>query len=133
MNKGKYRFSSRSVRNLDVHEDLIKVALRALELTEVDFILTDGGRTIEEQRYYVRTGKSKTMKSRHLGGFALDFVAWVDGKVSYKREHMKRVADAFKLAGDEILGPGRIEWGGDWKKFIDQPHIQLSSRYYPDV
>src|SRR5574342_321974 len=103
MNKGKYRFSSRSVRNLD------------------------------EQRYYVRTGKSKTMKSRHLGGFALDFVAWVDGKVSYKREHMKRVADAFKLAGDEILGPGRIEWGGDWKKFIDQPHIQLSSRYYPDV
>lgn len=127
----KFRFSQRSIANLDVHPDLKKVALRALEISEVDFIIVDGGRTIEEQREYVKTGKSKTLKSRHLGGFALDFVAWVDGKISYQHGPMKAVADAFKLAGDQVLGPGRIEWGGDWKRFVDKPHIQLSTKYYP--
>jgi peptidoglycan L-alanyl-D-glutamate endopeptidase CwlK len=126
----KFRLSQRSINNLDVHKDLKRVALRALELSKVDFIITDGGRTLEEQQHYVRTGKSKTMKSRHLGGFALDFVAWVDGKISYKLEPMKAVADAFKQAGEELLGPGRIEWGGDWRTFVDRPHIQLSSRWY---
>lgn len=129
---GKFRFSARSIANLDVHPDLRRVANRALQISPLDFIVVDGGRTIEEQRMYVRTGKSKTMKSRHLGGFALDFVAWFGGKVSYKWEHMKAVAGAFKKAGDELLGPGRIEWGGDWKTFRDGPHIQLSAKYYPD-
>jgi peptidoglycan L-alanyl-D-glutamate endopeptidase CwlK len=133
MTGGKFRFSARSISNLDVHGDLKRVALRALELSPVDFIVVDGGRTIAEQRHYVLTGKSKTMKSRHLGGFALDFVAWVDGKISYKHEHMKAVADAFKSAGKQLLGEGRIEWGGDWRKFVDKPHIQLSDRWYPDV
>lgn len=127
----RFRFSQRSISNLDVHEDLRRVAARALELTEVDFIIVDGGRTLAEQREYVKTGKSQTMKSRHLGGFALDFVAWVDGKVSYQLKHMKMVADAFKAAGEEVLGPGRIEWGGDWKTFKDTPHIQLSAKHYP--
>ena len=128
---GKYRFSERSIKNLDVHVDLKKVALKALELSEVDFIIVDGGRTVEEQREYVRTGKSKTMNSRHLGGFALDYVAWVDGKISYADKYMRKVANAFKRAGDELLGPGRVEWGGDWKTFVDKPHIQLSAKHYP--
>lgn len=131
-NSGKFRFSARSISNLDVHPDLRRVAMRALELSVLDFIIVDGGRTIEEQRMYVRTGKSKTLKSRHLGGFALDFVAWVGGKTSYKWVYLKAIADAFKQAGEEILGSGRIEWGGDWKAFKDGPHIQLSAKYYPD-
>jgi peptidoglycan LD-endopeptidase CwlK len=131
MKVAKYRFSKRSIENLDVHPDLKKVALLALEYSTIDFIIVDGGRTIDEQRQYVKTGKSKTMKSRHLGGYALDYVAWINGKISYKDEHMRPVADAFKKAGEKLLGPGRIEWGGDWKKFIDKPHIQLSAEFYP--
>lgn len=127
----KFRFSQRSISNLDVHPDLVRVAHRALELSAVDFIVVDGGRTLAEQKEYVRTGKSKTMKSRHLDGCALDFVAWANGKISYSKAHMKAVADAFKAAGVELLGPGRVEWGGDWKIFVDMPHIQLSTKYYP--
>lgn len=125
----KFRFSMRSIKNLDVHNDLKKVAMRALDLTTVDFIVVDGGRTLPEQREYVRTGKSKTMKSRHLGGFALDYVAWVDGKISYQLKHMKAIADAFKQAGEDLKVP--IEWGGDWKSFKDTPHIQLNAKRYP--
>jgi len=126
----KFKFSARSLRNLDVHKDLVKVAHRALELSPVDFIIVDGGRTIEEQRHYVKTGKSKTMNSRHLGGFALDYVA-IDPntkKASYNLTLMKKVADAFKLAAEELKVP--IEWGGDWKTFKDTPHIQLSKSKY---
>lgn len=130
-------FSKRSLANLDVHPDLVKVAHRALELldgTTLDFIVTDGGRTIEEQRHFVAIGASKTMHSRHLGGFALDFVALVaeDGRrrVTYDAKPMKAVAEAFKKAGKELNIP--IEWGGDWHGFVDQPHIQLSKAKYPD-
>ena len=124
----KFRFSQRSIRNMDVHPDLVRVCHRALELSEYDFIIVDGGRTIEEQRHYVKTGKSKTMKSRHLDGKAVDFV---DVKGTYKFSVMRHIADCFKKAGEELLGLGRIEWGGDWKSFKDTPHIQLSKKYYP--
>jgi peptidoglycan L-alanyl-D-glutamate endopeptidase CwlK len=126
----------RSLKNLDVHPDLKKVAHKALKLldnTPYDFIVTDGGRTIEEQREFVRKGASKTMKSRHLGGLALDYVAIVmDGprrKVTYDKVAMKAVANAFKAAGTELSIP--VEWGGDWKTFVDMPHIQLNAKKYP--
>lgn len=127
----KFKFSQRSLRNLDVHKDLVLVAHKALELSAVDFIIVDGGRTMAEQRHYVRTGKSKTMKSRHLGGFAIDYVA-IDPKtkkVVYTYSLMKQIADAFKEAG-RLLGIP-VEWGGDWKSFKDTPHIQLSKAKYP--
>ena len=128
-------FNERSLKNLkEVHEDLQKVTRRAMELADelkLDFVITDGRRTIEEQRHYVATGKSKTMHSRHLGGFAIDFVARVDGKVSYEVGDMEEIADLFKAAADELGIP--IHWGGDWTSFKDTPHIELDKKVYPDV
>lgn len=126
----RFNFSKRSLDNLDVHPDLKKVAYRALELTPVDFIITDGGRTLAEQRHFVAIGASKTMKSRHLNGFALDFVAFVNKRATYEIKYMRQVADAFKAAGKELNIP--IEWGGDWRGFVDTPHIQLNAKVYPD-
>lgn len=129
-----HSWSKRSLANLDVHPDLRKVADRALHLldnTPYDFIVTDGGRTLEEQRHYVAIGASQTMHSRHLGGFALDFVAMENRRVTYDIHAMTIVADAFKEAAEELRIP--IEWGGDWHGFKDTPHIQLSERRYPDV
>ena len=128
-------FSKRSLANLDgVHPDLVKVCARAGDLCcddDIDFIITDGGRTIEEQKVYVATGKSQTMHSRHLGGFAVDFVALVHGKVTYDLQYMERIARHFKMAAQELDIP--IEWGGDWKSFKDTPHIQLKASIYPDT
>lgn len=126
-----FRFSVRSLMNLDVHPDLKAIAMRALELSPVDFIITDGGRTVAEQKENIRKGVSKTMNSRHLTGHALDFVALVERRVTYEKKYMIQIAEAFKKAGEEELGPGRIEWGGDWQSFVDMPHIQLSRKYYP--
>lgn len=97
-------YSKRSLMNLEgVHPDLRKVCDRAIELCQdlkLDFIITDGCRTIEEQRVFVATGKSKTMHSRHLGGKAIDYVELIDGRVTYDEGYMSEIADLFKAAAD---------------------------------
>ncbi|EMQ3414369.1 hypothetical protein WE666_005403, partial [Escherichia coli O117:H42] len=45
---------------------LVAVVRRALELTEVDFGITEGLRSKYRQKQLVAEGKSQTMNSRHL-------------------------------------------------------------------
>lgn len=124
-----FKWSRRSLEQLKgIHPDLRKVANLALKLSEVDFIITDGLRTEAEQRELVRKKASRTMRSRHLTGHAIDFVALVNGKVRYDSVHMGRIAFAFKKAAKELAVP--IEWGGDWKSFVDTPHIELDRKAY---
>ncbi|HAW1878585.1 TPA: M15 family metallopeptidase, partial [Escherichia coli] len=108
---GKFRFSRRSEKNLEgVKPQLIAVVRRALELTEVDFGITEGLRTKERQKQLVAEGKSQTMNSRHLTGDAVDVVAWVGSQVSWDWPLYEKIAQAFKQAAAE-LGTA-IEWGG---------------------
>ncbi len=123
-------FSKRSRQNLKgVHPDLVKVVERALELTEVDFVVVEGIRTLEKQRQYVESGASKTMNSRHLTGHAVDLIAWVDRTVNWSLIYYEKIAAAMKEAGRELGIP--VEWGGDWKGFKDGPHFQLPWKEYP--
>ncbi|QDI18319.1 M15 family metallopeptidase [Serratia marcescens] len=125
-----FSFSERSKKNLQgVNPALIAVARRALELSPVDFGITEGLRTMERQREMVRTGKSQTLKSRHLTGHAVDVVAYLGTNISWEWKYYEQIAAAFKQAGKE-LGTV-IEWGGDWKTLKDGPHFQLSVKDFP--
>jgi|SRR5678816_2279215 peptidoglycan L-alanyl-D-glutamate endopeptidase CwlK len=118
----------------EVHEDLQRVTARAIELCKergIDFICTEGHRSVEQQRQYVATGKSQTMNSRHLGGLAIDVAFYKDGRCDYEFDDQKALWEVFKEAADELGVP--IEWGGNWKHFKDTPHIQLAKEQYPDV
>lgn len=106
-----------------VHPDLVKVVKRAAEVTDTDFIVTEGLRTLERQRTLVAAGASRTMRSRHLTGHAIDLAAKVGGKVRWDWPLYYKLATAMKRAAKE-LGV-KIEWGGDWKSFKDGPHFQL--------
>jgi peptidoglycan L-alanyl-D-glutamate endopeptidase CwlK len=122
--------SQRSVDKLrGVHPDLVRVVHRAIQLTPIDFGITCGTRSQEEQRRLVAEGKSRTMNSRHLTGHAVDFVALINGRASWDFKHYSEIAQAFKHAALE-LGIA-IVWGGDWPKFRDGPHIELDRRVYP--
>ena len=126
-----FRFSSRSLRNLEgVHPDLVAVAHRALEITEIDFIVTEGLRTREKQIELVRAGASRTTRSRHLTGHAIDIAAWVAGGVRWDWPLYEELSRAFKQAAAELKVP--IVWGGDWKSFRDGPHYELSRTEYPE-
>lgn len=119
----------RSLKCLEgVHPDIAAVVRRADELG-ARFHITCGLRTEDEQRRLVKAGKSRTMKSRHLTGHAVDFVvAEPGGGVSYDHGDMAECAAIFKRAAKE-LGIA-IEWGGDWKSFVDTPHIELDRKVY---
>ncbi|MGP2976107.1 M15 family metallopeptidase [Serratia marcescens] len=125
-----FSFSERSKKNLQgVNPALIAVARRALELSPVDFGITEGLRTMERQREMLRTRKSQTLKSRHLTGHAVDVVAYLGANISWEWKYYEQIAAAFKQAGKE-LGTV-IEWGGDWKTLKDGPHFQLSVKDFP--
>lgn len=111
-----------------VHPDLVAVARRAAELGG-KFHVTCGLRTLEEQKALLAAGKSKTLKSRHLTGHAIDVVAVTDDGVSYDAADMAVVARNIKAAAAYLNIP--IEWGGDWKGFVDTPHFQLPWKEYP--
>lgn len=123
-----FKFGKASREKLKgVHPDLVKVAERALALSPVDFKITCGLRTKEEQRILLQNGKTTTMNSRHLTGHAIDFVPLpVDW---HNTVPFRQVAAAFKKAAKE-LGVA-IRWGGDWARFIDMPHIELDRDVYP--
>lgn len=125
-----YRLGRRSKQRLKgVHPDLVRVVKRAIEITEVDFTVLEGMRTLERQRELVNKGASKTMNSRHLTGHAVDLGAWVDGTISWDWPHYHKIADAMKQAAEELSVA--ISWGGDWDGFPDGPHFQLSWKEYP--
>lgn len=111
-----------------VHADLVKVVRRALEISEVDFGVTEGVRTIEKQREFVAKGASQTMRSRHLTGHAIDLVAYIGAEVRWDWPLYHKIAAAMKAAAKELKVP--IEWGGDWK-MMDGPHFQLPWKQYP--
>lgn len=126
-----FKLSQRSIdRMAGVHPDLVKVVKRAIELTPVDFGITEGRRTLETQKKYVASGKSKTMNSRHLHGLAVDVVAYPKDKDTWNMKYYKMIAEAFKTAGKELGVP--VVWGGDWVSFKDGVHFELDRHTYPD-
>ncbi|WP_347253022.1 M15 family metallopeptidase [Leminorella grimontii] len=125
-----FKFSGRSERNLNgVHPDLVKVVRRALELSPVDFAITEGVRSIERQKQLVAAGKSQTSNSRHLTGHAVDVFAYPTSAGSWEWKYYVQIANAFKAAANELRIV--IEWGGDWKSLKDGPHYQLPWSEYP--
>jgi len=127
-----FYLSQRSLLRLDgVHEDLVRVVKRAIEITEVDFAVLEGVRTLERQRRLLDIGATTTLRSRHLTGHAVDLGAWDDGQICWDWPLYYKIADAmFEAAIDEGVP---IEWGGHWKTFKDGPHYQLPWGEYPAV
>jgi peptidoglycan L-alanyl-D-glutamate endopeptidase CwlK len=125
-----FQLGQRSLDRLQgVHPDLVKVVKRAIEITEVDFTVLEGLRTTARQQELVRAGASKTMKSRHLTGHAVDLGAFVAGAVRWDWPLYHKIAAAMKQAAKDVGVP--IEWGGDWRTFKDGPHYQLPWKQYP--
>lgn len=112
-----------------VHPDLVRVVERAIQLTEVDFTVLEGLRTVARQQQLVKSGASKTMRSRHITGHAVDLAAIIGGEIRWDWPLYHKIAKAVKQAAAELKVP--IEWGGDWRSFKDGPHWQLPWKNYP--
>lgn len=117
------------VRLTGVHPDLVKVIKRAIQITPVDFAVIEGVRTVERQKQLVAAGASKTMKSRHITGHAVDIAPYVEGEIRWDWPLFNRIAPAIKQAAKEVGVP--VTWGGNWIRFKDGPHWELPRSKYP--
>jgi len=108
-----FRLSTRSMSRLEgINPDLITVVTEAIKLTNVDFGVTCGMRTVEEQEKLVASGASQTMKSKHLEGRAVDLVAYVGSSVTWQLNMYDDLADAMAAAARKLNVP--IKWGAAW-------------------
>ena len=154
---GQFKLGKSSLRELDgVHADLVAVVQRAIALTAQDFSVHDGIRTLAEQQQLIAKGASQTLDSRHLTGHAVDLVPYINGKLRWEWEPIYVIADAVRVAAQELDTP--LRWGGAWdidfsastdstedlvalyvarrkaaslRAFIDGPHFELPRAAYP--
>lgn len=125
-----FQFGQRSEQHLvGVHPDLVKVVRRALQLSPLDFAVTEGRRTVERQAQLVAAGASRTMASRHITGHAVDLAPLIGGRISWDWPPFHQLAGAMKQAAAELQVA--IAWGGDWTTFQDGPHFELDRKAYP--
>lgn len=148
-----FRLSKRSLSRLEgVDQRLINIVKKAIVYTDIDFGVTCGLRTVQEQRELVRNGASFTMASKHITGEAVDVVAYIGDRISWEMNLYDNIADAFKLAA--IEEGVAMRWGAAWhipdirewdgtmqdamdqyidlrrsqgkRPFIDGPHFELN-------
>ena len=108
-----FKLSRRSLDRLEgVEERLQAVAKQAITLSKTDFGVIQGMRTVEQQKELVAKGASRTMKSLHLEGKAIDIMAYVNGRASWELNLYDDLADAIKEAAKVVGVP--IRWGAAW-------------------
>lgn len=113
-----FKLSRKSLDKLrGVHPDMVSCVKTAIELTKVDFGVTCGLRTIEEQEELVAKGASQTMNSKHLrqgDGYshAVDLMAYVGSRASWELNLYDDIADAMKVASQRHNVS--IKWGAAW-------------------
>ena len=125
-NTVKHTLSERDLKRLEgVNSKLVSVVKRAIEISDYDFMVVEGLRSLETQKKYVAQGKSQTLNSRHLIGEAVDLAPLEHGTIDWSNSkgQFDAVAKAMKSAAKE-LGV-KLTWGGDWVRFADKPHFQI--------
>jgi peptidoglycan L-alanyl-D-glutamate endopeptidase CwlK len=108
-----FKLSSRSIDRLGgIDAGLITVVNTAIDMTKVDFGVTCGMRTVQEQEALVASGASQTMKSKHLEGRAVDLVAYVGPNITWALNMYDDLADA--MADAARIHGVPIKWGAAW-------------------
>lgn len=96
--------------------------------TELGFVVTVGEayRTVEQQRFHVRAGRSKTMDSQHMKRLAIDLNFFWNGRLVQTRAELKPLGDWWEGLNS------KNRWGGSWRglvnagksNFVDCPHFE---------
>ena len=149
-----FKLSRRSRDNLiGVDPSLVAVVERAIEITKVDFAITEGVRTAARQKELFLKGASQIAEGgKHVTGEAVDLVAFLGGRISWELNLYDDIADAMKQAAiEKNVG---VRWGAAWnipdirlwrgtmeeamnyyiddrrrygkRPFIDGPHFEMS-------
>jgi peptidoglycan L-alanyl-D-glutamate endopeptidase CwlK len=128
-----------------VHPDLVRIVKKAADISDLDFTVLEGLRTVERQKQLVKQGASKTMNSRHITGHAVDLGVLIGGEVRWDWGLYLKLGEVMRSAS--LVEKVPIRWGGTWKllsaingpitakilsrSFPDGPHFELPKASYP--
>lgn len=106
-----------------VDERLKAVVMECAARCRFPFNVSEGLRSEAKQREYVKQGKSRTMKSKHLIGKAVDLYPLTMNRKEVDWSRFEDLADVmFEVAKQMEV---EIIWGGHWKTFVDKCHFEL--------
>lgn len=121
--------ASRRIEDLDPRViDRARAIVRAWQEAGLDILITCTFRSNEEQDALYAQGRTKpglkvtnakAGQSPHNKGLAIDFVPMVHGKPQWDEPDRFRIAAYVAMQADPTC-----EWGGQWPKWKDFPHIQ---------
>lgn len=140
-----FSFSNKSLERLNTcHPDLVIIMKRAIEVSNIDFGISEGYRTGARQKELYDKGLSKidglSRKGKHnyTPSLAVDIYAYYNGSASYDVEHLSYLAGLIHGISEVLFAEGRIthkiRWGGNWdmdgiilldQSFDDRPHFEL--------
>ena len=141
-----YRLSKRSASRLrGINHILIKIIKEAIKDSPYDFgIPVFGGKRSSSEQYvlYLR-GKSNCdgykKKSYHQSGNAFDIFLYIDGKASWNKNKLEKVAKHIIGIAESSHGV-ILRWGGDWdgdgirvdkdptESFFDGAHFEIKKQ-----
>ena len=106
-----------------VDERLKAVVMECAARCRFPFNVSEGLRSEAKQREYVKQGKSRTMKSKHLVGKAVDLYPLTMNRKEVDWSRFEDLAEVmFDVAKEMEV---EIIWGGHWKTFVDKCHFEL--------
>ncbi|HEY6056224.1 MAG TPA: M15 family metallopeptidase [Gaiellaceae bacterium] len=114
-----YRLGQMSIERLDgVDPRLVRCVRRAIEISDQDFSVFEGLRTLERQKELFARGASRTLDSYHLPdakgvGHAVDLVPFIGGRVQWQDVPCLVIARSMLFAAKEFGVP--VTWGGVWE------------------
>lgn len=137
----KYQWGKTSLERMKgIDERLVKVLFRAIRIASkkldgVDMSIPEFGglRTADEQNKLFENGFSKCdgyeKKSYHQSGKAIDVIPYIKGKNVYSMKKTEQELYFHKVAVCMLEASNkegvRLDWGGNWKGFMDRPHFEI--------
>lgn len=111
-----FTLSQKSLDKLiGVDARLVKIVHDAIKISTVDFIVGEGLRTLERQKFLIKQGKSHIKNpnnGKHVKGLAVDLYAYVNGAISWNEAYYDDIADAVRDSAKDV----KIRWGAVWDK-----------------
>lgn len=142
-----FKFGKRSREKIDTcHNDLIVIMEESLKTSMVDFGVSEGHRSVEDQQKYFKEGKSRIDGIKRKGkhnyspSLAVDIYAYVEGKknLAFDKVHLGYLGGHIMATADRLFKEGivshKLRWGGNWdgdgtllhdQKLWDMPHFEL--------
>jgi len=106
--------------------ELVKIAAEH----GVEIRVISGNRSYEDQNVLFAQGRTTAGKivtraqggwSNHNFGLAFDIGVWENG-------HYQEESKSYRIVGNLGKAIG-LEWGGDWKSIVDEPHFEVIPKW----